>query len=206
MVGIFHPLLLLIALVCPQSQGLLRYSFLPQSNYHRVVLTDRYFTLSLGNYGNPTSAIEFKKRDSRKASLLTGASDRGFSTRNGHRSWEVDAPRRTLDSSYGGKSCSVLRSSVRHLETQWENSRDSGILEIPQPINLFHSVLCGSCGAADSLDLRVAGKQSVAVREKIPIILLHGLLGSARNFQSWMKLVQQRDAQIDSEEIKVKER
>jgi hypothetical protein len=204
MVGIFYPLLLLIALVCPQSQGLLRYSFFPVSNYPRAVLSDRYYRLSLGNNGNPTSANEFNKADSGEALLPTGASVRGFLRRNGHRSLEVTASRRILNGVYKGKSRSVLYSSAKHLDTRWENSEYSSILENPEPINLFHSVLCGSCGTVDSPELRVAGKLSVAVREKIPIILLHGLLGSARNFQSWMKLVQQREAQIDSEEIKVK--
>jgi hypothetical protein len=34
---------------------------------------------------------------------------------------------------------------------------------------------------------------TLGTREKVPIIVLHGLLGSARNFQSWMKLSQQKE-------------
>lgn len=201
MVEIFYSLLLLTAFVCPQSQGLVRYSYFPLSDNLQAASSDRYLRLSLGNYGSPT-ASEFNKVKSGVASYPIVASRRRFLTRNCHLFWEVTASRRTLN--YKGSSRSVLYSAVRHLETQWESSEESGILENPQPINLFHSVLCGSCGTVDSPELPVAGKQSVVVRDKIPIILLHGLLGSARNFQSWMKLVQQREAQIDSEEIKIK--
>ena len=204
MVGIFYPLLLSIAFLCPQSQGLLRYSFVPLSNYPKAVTSDRNLRLSLGNYGNPTSGNEFSEVESNEASFHTGAFNRGYLTRNGHRSLEVTASKRTLNGLYRGNSRTVLYSSLKHLESQWDNSEGSEIYENPQPINLFHSVLCGSCGTLDSPELLLAGEQSVAVKEKIPVVLLHGLLGSARNFQSWMKLVQQREAEIDGEEIKIK--
>jgi hypothetical protein len=67
-------------------------------------------------------------------------------------------------------------------------------------MNLFHSVLCGSyCTVCATECILEDADGNVAVREKAPIIVLHGLLGSARNFQSWMKLVQQREGEIESE-------
>eukprot|EP00596_Hydrurales_sp_CCMP1899_P008322 CAMPEP_0119048582 /NCGR_PEP_ID=MMETSP1177-20130426/59633_1 /TAXON_ID=2985 /ORGANISM="Ochromonas sp, Strain CCMP1899" /LENGTH=662 /DNA_ID=CAMNT_0007024655 /DNA_START=245 /DNA_END=2230 /DNA_ORIENTATION=- len=64
------------------------------------------------------------------------------------------------------------------------------------PINLFHSVVCGSYGTAPEED------HNLVTREKAPIIVLHGLLGSARNFQSWMKLSQQKEKELEMEEMK----
>lgn len=179
----------------------MRYSYVPLSDNLKAASSDRYLRLSLGKYGSPT-ASEFSKVESGVESYPVVASCRRFLTRNGHLFWEITASRRKLNDVYKSNSRSVLYSAVRHLETQWESSEESGILEKPQPINLFHSVLCGSCGTVDSPKLPVA--ESVVVRDKVPIILLHGLLGSARNFQSWMKLVQQREVQIDSEEMKIK--
>lgn len=69
-----------------------------------------------------------------------------------------------------------------------------------QPINLFHSVLCGSYCTVCSTECPLSDDEGETVKEKAPIIVLHGLLGSARNFQSWMKLVQQREIELDKED------
>ena len=68
-----------------------------------------------------------------------------------------------------------------------------------RPINLFHSVLCGS----DGINVAVEPSSTISARTKFsrgkaPIIVLPGLLGSARNFQSWIKLVQQCEIEQDN--------
>ena len=68
------------------------------------------------------------------------------------------------------------------------------------PINMFHSVLCGASHNRSTTD---SSAKEVRADEKIPIVLLHGLLGSARNFQSWMKLVQQKESEIERDEHRI---
>lgn len=204
MVGILLPLLLLIAFGCPQSQGLLKHFFIPSRDYPKAAALDTYSRHSLCNHGKTASGTENDGLRSRAAFLAIESSIGGHFTRNGFCFQEIAALKRTSSSSHRAHSRSALFSSVKHLETQWEISEDSGILEVPEPINLFHSVLCGSHSTFDLAKLPSNGEPAVAVKQKIPIILLHGLLGSARNFQSWMKLVQQKEAQIDGDETKMK--
>ena len=64
-------------------------------------------------------------------------------------------------------------------------------------INMFHSVLCGASHTHATSDYAI---KEIRTDTKIPIVLLHGLLGSARNFQSWMKLVQQKEIEIERDE------
>ena len=61
-----------------------------------------------------------------------------------------------------------------------------------RPINLFHSVLCGSDNSNVAIEhSSTSSAGTKLIKGKAPIIVLPGLLGSARNFQSWIKLVQQ---------------
>lgn len=76
-----------------------------------------------------------------------------------------------------------------------------------QPINLFHSVLCGSYDSNPTIETSSAITVSAKRNQgKAPIIVLPGLLGSARNFQSWMKLVQQCEVDLNRDDAKREKR
>ena len=95
-----------------------------------------------------------------------------------------------------------LCSSVQNVVFDEENKEldQKGTMEEEtgnMAINMFHSVLCGASKIHATSDYAI---KEIGTDEKIPIVLLHGLLGSARNFQSWMKLVQQKENEIERDE------
>ena len=60
-----------------------------------------------------------------------------------------------------------------------------------QPINLHHSVL-RSYKSYEKFRPSYLNDTGF----KTPIVLIHGLLGSSRNFQSWVKLIQQKEIEL----------
>lgn len=95
-----------------------------------------------------------------------------------------------------------LCSSVQNIIFDEENKQldQKGTMEEEtenMAINMFHSVLCG---ASNTHAISGYAIKEMNTDKKIPIVLLHGLLGSARNFQSWMKLVQQKEIEIERDE------
>ena len=107
------------------------------------------------------------------------------------------------------KAHSVSRlysSAVEDVIAQNREAKAVKSLDDDQPIILFHSVICGSSGAISSSGGTVSHNgQEVKPLKKTPIIVLHGLLGSARNFQSWMKLLQQREVELVREDEEKRE-
>ena len=102
------------------------------------------------------------------------------------------------------RGCSVSRlysSASDYAVYPNENICAPQSLQDEQPITLFHSVICGSSGSVSSSSSAYSSdNEEIIAHKKAPIVVLHGLLGSARNFQSWMKLVQQREVELDKEE------